>query len=103
MNIHVHAVADSQHRHAQFEDFRIDARGAFFEHAVRSARKDDALRHVFGELRRGRVETDYFGENLLLADSARNQLRVLGTVVEDDYTLDLGMVLRHSVVDLLNG
>ena len=92
----LHAVADAEDRDAQVEDLRIDTRRAFFEHAVRSAREDDALWHVLTELRRGRVEADDLRKDLLLTNATRDELRVLRTVVENDDTLELAVIGSHS-------
>ena len=80
----LHAVADAEHGDAEVEDAGIDAGGALLEHAVGTAREDDALRRIGLDFVHRDVERDDLGIDVLLADAARDQLRVLGTVVEDD-------------------
>ncbi len=83
----LHAVADAQHRHAELEDDlrRLPVLGLV--HRVRPARQDDASRgEVADELFR-HIEGMQFAIDLLLAHAARDQLRHLGTEIEDEYFL----------------
>ena len=77
----LHAVADAKDRDAKLEDAVVDSRSPFLEDAVRTAGEDDALRRVRTHLFGGDVERDDFGVDVLLADSPRNELRILRTIV----------------------
>ena len=77
----LHAVADAKDRDAKFEDAAVDSRSPFLKDAVGPAGEDDALRRILAHLLGGDVERNDFGVDVLLADSPRNKLRILRTVV----------------------
>ena len=79
------AVADSQHRHAPGEDLGVDGGRILQIHAVGSARKDDALGILGldgGKV--GLIGID-FTVDIVLADTARDQLIVLAAKVQHDH------------------
>ena len=81
----LHAVANAEHRDAEVEHGRVAVRSVFIvDRANGAAGKDDAdglERADFVELRGAR---EHGGENLLFADAAGDELRVLAAEVEDD-------------------
>ena len=79
----LHAVADAEDGNAHLEERGVARGRALLEHAVRSAREDDAGRRIRRQLRRRRVASDDLRVHLLLADAPRDELRVLRAVVED--------------------
>ena len=83
----LHPVADPEHRHTEIEHRGVDGRSAIGEHAVRAAGKDYARRQVRAEALGGRRERDDLGIDVLLADAARDEVRVLRAVVENDDAL----------------
>src|SRR5262245_7399829 len=78
------AVADAGHRNAELDDPRVHRGRAVVVDARRPAREDDRARIH----RPDRVEGNGAGLDLavdvLLADSSRNQLRVLRPEIEDE-------------------
>ncbi len=80
----LHAVTDAEHGDAELEDLGIDHRGAGLVDRRGAAREDDAERVAPPQLvDRGVVRED-LREDAQLADPPGDQLRVLGTEVEDD-------------------
>ena len=79
----LHPVADAQHRHTQLEDRRINRRRAVLEHAVRPARENHPHRWILAQRRRRGLTADALRIDLHLPDASRNELRVLGAIVED--------------------
>ena len=79
----LHPVADAKDRNALFEDLRRDARRALGEHARRPTAENDRAR-LQGleriEVRGARMD---LAEDILLTNPPRDELRVLGTEVED--------------------
>src|SRR5437660_4211608 len=81
----LHPVANAQHGHAERQELRVRGRGAGIEYRVRSAGEDDPLRVELPDEReigaaRGGVD---LAIHVRLAYAARDQLRELGAVVED--------------------
>ena len=78
------AVADAQHRQSEMQDALVGRRRIGVIHGRRPARQHNA---------RGRVALDFVerggagqddGEDVLFADAARDELRILRAKVEDD-------------------
>jgi len=83
----LHAVADAQRRRAKLQDARIDAGRAFFRHASRPTRENDA-----GWLNRcnrggGCGRRKNLGVDRHLSQPTRDQLRVLRSKIDDEYRL----------------
>ena len=79
------AVTDTQDRNPEVVDGRVDGRRRGLVDRLRAAGQDDARGAASGELgRAGRVRDD-FGVDVGLAHPAGDQLRVLGTEVDDQY------------------
>jgi len=78
-----HSVADPEDREPAVEDRRLDQRRVFVVHARRSARQDHAHDAAALELLRGDVVRKDLAVHARLAHAARDQLCVLGSVVED--------------------
>ncbi|MCY1215412.1 hypothetical protein D9M72_272550 [compost metagenome] len=86
----LHAVADAQHGHAQFEHGVRHAHGTFFVGGSVAARQDDALqalRHLFAHEGVVDVARMHFGIDAGFADAAGDQLGDLRTVVENEDAL----------------
>src|SRR5258706_4610933 len=85
----LHAVADAEYRHAELEHRLRGAPGRLLIGRHVAARQDHAAR---AELAHERV-ADIAGVNLAVdlgfADAPRDQLRVLGAEIEDEYLLVL--------------
>ena len=79
----LHAVADAEHGQAELEERGIARGGARFVDAGRAAGEDEALRRARRELRRGQVAAQDLTVHVQLADTPRDQLRVLRSEVED--------------------
>src|SRR5215218_1103723 len=79
----LHAIADAQHRNAEFEDLGIRMRRVFGVNAFRSPGEDDADDTVSFQLSRRRGEVVDFRVYLALTDSACDDLGKLGAEVED--------------------
>jgi len=81
------AVADAEDRNPGFEQVSAHARGAFGVHARGSAGEDDGGR-VLGQQLLGAVGMrNHFRIHIRFPDAAGNQLRVLGTVVNNQHRL----------------
>jgi hypothetical protein len=78
------AVTDAQHRLAQVEQGRVEARRVGIEHAGGSAREHDARRVPGAHGVQVEVAGLDLAVDVLLANAARDQLRVLGAVVENE-------------------
>ena len=84
MHDEVQPIADAQHRHAQFEQFRVGGGRVGIVDRRRPAGEDEAERLERLNLGDGRRAGQHDGEDVLLADAPRDQLRVLRTEIEDD-------------------
>jgi hypothetical protein len=84
----LHAVADAQHRHAQFEHRLRALVGGFFVHAGVAAGKDDALEVAVGGVFAHPFVADvagmHFGKHMGFAHAAGDQLRDLRAEIEDE-------------------
>src|SRR6185295_10666364 len=79
----MHAVADPEYREPTVEDRGLDLRRVLVVHARRSAGEDHADDVPALELLRGDVVRKDLAVHTRLTNAARDQLRVLGSVVED--------------------
>ena len=79
----VHAVANAEDREPAVQDRRLDERGVLVVHARRSTREDHAHDTSALELLRGHVVGKDLAVHTGLTHAARDQLCVLGSVVED--------------------
>jgi hypothetical protein len=79
----VHAVADAEDREPAVQDRGLDERRVLVVHARRSAGEDDADHAASLELLGGDVVGEDLAVHAGLADAARDELRVLGSIVED--------------------
>jgi hypothetical protein len=76
-------VADAEHRHAEPVDLGVDARRSAREHARRAAREDDPARPPRADpIERPVVRMD-LAVDLVLAQPAGDELRVLGAEIQD--------------------
>src|ERR1043166_2973054 len=80
MRHQLHAVADSQDRHAEFPDAGVALRRVFAVDARRAPAQDDAGRL---DLRGRRVVPENLREHLTLADASGDDLGVLRAEIED--------------------
>src|SRR5581483_9661359 len=92
---HAHAVADAEERHRQLEQFSGDLRRVFLIHARRTAGENDSLRPERADFFQRQIERADLAINLGLANAASDELRVLGTEIEDEdhSTLEFGASL----------
>ena len=81
-------------RQAAFQDFRRDAGPIFVQHRCRSARQDDPLGLHPLERGFGLREGGDFGIDPRLAHAARDQLRHLGTEIDDQDRFGDGRIAR---------
>ncbi len=79
----LHAIANAEHRHAQFEHRLRCARRIVFRDRTRPAGQDDALRGEFADERVVDIVRMDFRIDVRFANTARNQLGNLRTHVED--------------------
>jgi hypothetical protein len=92
----LHAVADAEHRHAEPEHRRVGARRVGGVDARGSAREHDRTRRERAQLRVVDPGRHDLAVDVELADPARDELRVLSAVVDDDHALELGHYLLSS-------
>ena len=92
MHHKLQSVADAKHGQAKLEDASIGRRRVFVVDRPRRARQNNATRRITLDLvERGRAG-QHDGENILFANAACDQLRVLRTKVEnDDGFAELGL------------
>ena len=81
------AVANAEDRHAGLEKVRADPRGTLGINAGRSAGEDDRCRVLGQKLLGGERVRNNFRVHIRFTDAAGNQLRVLGTVVNNQHRL----------------
>lgn len=86
------SVADSEYRNALVEECGINLGSVVGIYARGPARQDDRGRLVRHQLRDGCGMRNHLGKNLGLSNPTRDQLRVLGTEVNNEYFL----ILRHG-------
>ena len=77
-------VADAEHGHAEFEDVLIGVGRAFVVDGERPPGENDAYGRVAANLGERGVEREDDREDLVFADAARDELRILRAKVEDD-------------------
>lgn len=77
------AVADAEDGDAEVKDGFVGQGGVLGKDGVGAAGEDDANDAVFFQGLGGRGVVVDFGVNLALADAAGDDLRVLGTEIED--------------------
>ena len=105
----LHAVTDAQHRDAELEQLGIERRRAVGVHRRGAAGEDQPLRVAPPDLLGPDVVRQQLAEHAALADAARDELRVLPAVVEDDdlvdrpRRLDLGDVLGDDLGGRVGG
>ena len=80
----LHAVADAQHRDAELEQLGIEARRAVGVDRGGAAAEDQPLGLAARDLLGADVVRQQLAEHAALAHAARDELRVLAAVVEDD-------------------
>jgi hypothetical protein len=97
----LHTVTDAQYRHTQFEQQRRRNRRIATGHCLGPA----GQYHAVGMKHAPRVLVHVIGMNLTLhpdfTHPARNQLRVLGTEVQDEDSVGMDILLRHGLQRLL--
>ena len=85
----VQSVAHAQRRNAHRQHARVCIRRVGVVHRRRPARKNQSDRFVGFDLAQQRSARQHHGKNILLADAARDQLRILRSEIEDDDGLDV--------------
>ncbi len=88
------AVADPEHRNVQVEQLRVEFRGAVFVHARGAAGQDHRKGFLGCDLFDARGVRNNFRIDIGLAHASCDQLRVLGSEVDDEYGSGL-LGLRH--------
>ena len=79
----LHAIADAEHRHTEREYIRRCVGRARVGHGLGAARQDDAARAECSDRRLARIPGHDLAIDAELAHTARDQLRVLRTKIED--------------------
>jgi hypothetical protein len=80
----LHAVANAQHGHSEFEHGLRRARGVAFERGAVAARQDHAGGTVVAHELVGHVVGKHFGEHTGVAHAARDELGDLGAEIENE-------------------
>ena len=83
----LHAVTDAEHRHVEVEDRRVALRRAGIRHAARSAGENQPDRAFRAERVERRVERHDLGVHRQLAQTTRDELRVLRAEIENENRL----------------
>src|SRR5712671_6783164 len=78
------SIADTENGHAQLEDARVRGRGIFVVDRPRRSREHDTHWGVALDFIEGSRARQHDGENVLFADAACDELRILRAKVEDD-------------------
>ena len=78
------SIADAEHGQAQFEDARVGRRSVLVVDRPRRSREHDADGRVASYLIELSRAGEHDGKDILFADAARYQLRILRTKVEDN-------------------
>ena len=84
MDDEMQSIADAQHRHAEIEQLWVGGGRVRIVDGRRPAGEDEAERLERFDFGEGRGAGQHDGEDILLANAPRDQLRVLRTEVEDD-------------------
>ena len=97
----LHAVADAQHRDAGFKHGLRRLRWLRIRHGLRPARQDDAARAEGANVGVAHVPGMDLAVDAAFADTARDQLRVLGPEIEDQdaVCVDIGRAHRRSLLN----
>lgn len=93
----LHAVADTEDRHAQVENGLRAARAVGFVNRLRATGEDDAFRSEFADRIFVHVERMQFAVHTDFAHAAGDQLGVLGTEVEDQDAVSVNVEGHDSV------
>ena len=96
----LHAVADAEHRHAEFKQALVEAGSVLFAHAGGAAGKNDGVGMHGGHGLGGGDAGMNFGIDSGLAHAAGDELGDLGAEVEND---DFGHAISRDVEALLRG
>ena len=88
----LHAVADAQYRHIQVEHRLRCARAIGFVHRLRTTGEDDAARSEGADIFVAHVPGVQFAIDTDLAHTARDQLGVLGTEVQNEDAVGVNIV-----------
>ena len=83
MGERLHAIADSQNGKPGFENKILDIGRILFIDRARSAREDESLRRNGEDPVHGRVPGKELAIDLGFANAPGNDLRILGTEIED--------------------
>ena len=78
------AIADPEHRYAEIENPLVGDRGILVVNRRRAAGQHDAYRRIAADFLQPGITGKNDGEDVLFADAARNELRILRTKIEDD-------------------
>ncbi len=81
------SIADAQHRQPHAEDARVHGGRVFVIDRRRPTGQDDADRRVAANFIQAGGTGQDNGKDVLFADAARNQLRILRSEVEDNNRL----------------
>ena len=92
----LHAVADTEDRHAEVEHSLRRARAVGFMHRLRTAGEDDAARRECTNRCVIHVEGMQLAVHTDLAHTAGDQLAVLGTEVEDQDAVGMNIGVGHG-------
>ena len=95
----LHAVTDAEHRDPELQQLRIEPRRALGVDGGRAAGEDQALRPAPAHLLHAHVVGQQLGEHAALAHAARDQLRVLPAVVEDDDLVGRDLALERELLE----
>ena len=81
----LHSVTDAEHRDSEIEQGKIERRGARCVHRGRPSGKDQTGRSAARDLLGTDVGAEQLGEHTALPHAARDQLRILAAVVDDQH------------------
>lgn len=84
MNHELQSVADAEHRYSQLKYTRIGYGRVFVVNRARATGKNDADRMLISYLLNAGVARENYGIDVLFADSAGDQLRILRPKIEDN-------------------
>jgi hypothetical protein len=86
------AIANAEHRHTQFEEAGVKVVGIFGVDRSRSAGENHRRRVEGRRLGGSRIPRNDLGKDVSLPNSARNQLSILGTEIDDQDSIELSIV-----------
>jgi hypothetical protein len=90
----LHAVADAEHGNFRIPDGLRCEGGIFLQHRLGAAGEDDAFRIERGHISVADIPGMYFAVNAELANTARDELRVLRAKVEDEDAVGVDVLLQ---------